>query len=602
MQPLRPVREAVPPLSMPSKQIIPRGCPLYRPMFCTPPPVIALPEEAPGTRSRSFPHRRVILSSRFRGFLPLLLLILLWNDLSGQEIGENLPFQPKSFSGSISLATEYRSADRDYHSEEGNLFASAFLEHRFSSGRIPVDMMFSTLGSNEKEYYLRLGIHPEFLNGGVRLHAGDFYTDASELTLSTTSLFGGGVEVEGGIFRGAAWYGEIDRPWSLEEKNVEPEGKRIVLGGRLGLGKEERGFVDLTANRIADNNNNNGLTSGDSISEENLMAGIAFFLPLLDRKVSIRGEGGVAAWSSDLSAAEIGDPLPFFTPRQSSQFDGAASLELRYTPSWQHSAGISARWIGPGYVSLAQPYLRNDLFAITLNSSLTFLDGRLTTNGSVGMEQDNLRGTREGRTTQLIGTLFTTYRPADWLMLSSSYNDFGATSDHANDTLRYGYVSRSFLFSPTFFWKGLGGSQIGSINLSVQDGQSRNPGGEFVGTSVESLDGSWSLLLPSMFSTTTRAGYSRTEGEGYRNDLLTIAQTLSHTLSEGKLSGSFTLGLSHYLNEGGIVLDLNGSIVWNPGLPGTLSLTLSNSLEEGFGSQRETTRQFHAALRYGVRL
>lgn len=606
MRQLRSDIPGVPEHAEKPKRCIPKACPLYKSLFCRPPDGrIGFGQVADGN-TRTIRCRSSVRISRFGGFLALAVFVLVSSGLYGQDVdraGETETFRPSPFSGSLSLSTEYRSTDREYDYDPegndpsgGNLFGMLYLEHRFASGRIPVDLTFSTTGDVQGDPYLRFGLHPELLDGGLTFHAGDFYPDASDLTLGNVSLFGGGAEVRGGAVRGGLWYGEVERPYTFDADTLPDRSARTVLGGRIGFGNERRGFADVTFIRIADR------TEAGFRNEENLMIGTEFFLPLFGDRLSMRGEGVVAAWSGDLAGEELETDLPFFTPRESSQFDGAASFGLHFAPSINGSLSLGGRWIGPGYVNLAQPYLRNDIFEASLSPSLSLLAGRLYASGSIGLQWDNLRGTKEGRTTQVIGSLFTTLRPAEWFTLALSFNDFGASSDHAEDTIRYGYVSRALSLSPTFYWNGLGGSQVGSVNASLQNGRTRNPGGDFSESSVASIDLLWTLVLPSTLSLTTGAGYGRTEAEAYRTEYLSLRETISRSMLEGKLIGSVTVGVSHYRNEGGTSLDLNGSLAYDLGRPGTLSLTLSNAIDKGFGSSGGTTRELYGALRYGLRL
>ena len=604
MRPIRTDIPGVPRHAEESKRFILKACPLYKPLFCRPPEGRTGFGHAADGEARTIRYRSSVRLSRFVGFLALAVFILLSAELRGQEVGRiGGPelFHQSPFSGSLSLSTEYRSMDREYGPERddlngGNLFGTLSLEHRFASGRIPADMTFSTVGDVRGNPYLRFGIHPELLEGDLKLHAGDFYADASDLTLGDVSLFGGGAEVKGGAVRGGLWYGKVERPYTFDADTLPDRSARTALGGRIGFGSDRRGFADVTFIRIADREET-GFRN-----EENLMIGTEFFLPLFAERLSIRGEGVVSAWSGDLAGEELPMDVPFFTPRESSQFDGAASFGLHYDPSINGSLSLDGRWIGPGYVNLAQPYMRNDLFEASLNPSLSLLAGRLYASGSIGLQWDNLRGTKEGRTTQVIGSLFTTLRPAEWVTLALSFNDFGASSDHAEDTIRYGYVSRALSFSPTFYWNGLGGSQVGSVNASLQRGRTRNPGGDFSESSVAAIDALWTLILPSTLSLTTGAGYGRTEAEAYHTEYLSLRETISRSMLEGKLIGSLTVGISHYRVEGGTSLDLNGSLAYDLGRPGTLSLTLSNSVDKGFGSSGGTTRELYGALRYGLRL
>ena len=595
MQQLKSTFKDQPIVSKKSKPI-PKGIPLYKPLFCVFPEARLPSGHMFPEGSRVTLHLHSILSTTFQRFLLLTLILFCSGKIFAQDAGnggEEL-LQRRPFTGSLSLTTEYRSIDQEesYRSSGGNLFGFASVEHQFSSGRIPVDVAFSTEDNSRGDSYLRFGVHPELLNGRLKLHAGDFYAEASDLTVGNASLFGVGGSLQGGKFRGGVWYGSVERP-AFWNDTLQEDTRRTLVGGKVGFGTDEGGFFDVTASHVLDD-------AGSD--EENLMIGGNFFLPIIGQKLTVMGEGVVVAWSSDLAAEEVEADIPFFTPRESSQFDGAASFALYYAPSGGSTIGFSSRWIGPGYVNLAQPYSQNDLFETMLTPSLTFFDGRIYTTGSLGIQWDNLRKTKEGRTTEIVGSLFTTIRPISSVSLSFSYNDFGASSDHANDTVRYGYLSRSLSFAPTLYWNGFGGVQVGSVNASLQKGKTRNVGGDFTESSVCTVDLIWSLTLPSMFSLTSGLGYTATDVADYQTEMFSARETISHVLLSGKLSGTLTFGVSHYQAEGRTAFDLSGGVTYDLGYPGLLSLTFSNSVDNGFGSQTGTNRELYGALRYGLRI
>lgn len=549
--------------------------------------------------------RNAIRRNGLNAALTLVLSILGSTGMRAQE-GTTTITPPRGvLSGSASIATDYRSTNREFAGSNGAAADAAIsLTSEFSWGRIPFDLSYSTRKDLYGRNYLRYGIHPELFDGAIRLHAGDFRTDSPELTFGRASLYGIGATTQLGNFRTSASYGRVERPYSWSGRADDRRtSDRMGLELGIGFGNDTGGFVDLRYSRIADDQASSGQSSFDA--QENTALAARFNLPLFDNRLRIDGEASIAGWSSDIGADPIENAAPIlddiFTPRVSSQFDGAGRVGIRWSPSYTASFALNGRWIGPGYVSLAQPYMLNDLFEASFSPTLSLFEGKLYANGSLGVEWDNLAGTKEGRTTRITGTAYATAQTARWLTLNLSYSDYGAASDHANDTARFGYVSRSLHFSPTFYWNGLGGANTGSIAFAHQNGKVRNPGGEFSVTTVSGLDGTWNLGLPSGLSLATRIGYSTTASETYGFDAITADETVSHTLLNGKLTGSVTAGFSTYLNgEKGTTLNFGASAFYHLNDFGRISVALSNSIDQGFGRNASPTRELYGAIRYGT--
>jgi hypothetical protein len=278
---------------------------------------------------------------------------------------------------------------------------------------------------------------------------------------------------------------------------------------------------------------------------ENLVASLTFGFPLFDDLLRLSSEVGVSAFSSDIRSREInGGPTALkslFTPRTSSQVDGAVTLGAHFTFSPTFSLGLQVRWIGPGYVTLGYAQLQNDVLDVTLSPTVRLAENKLQARASMGMRFNNLRQNRLATTRRTILTVGISYQVNDAIGVDFQYANFGIRSAPRNDTLRIDNITQSMNVAPRVVFDWLGGSNFATISYSLQDFIDKNSITSALSENTsQSVAATWSLMMPSSLSFTTN--YAATQA---RTSLLTLRiHSFMETLGYALFDNALTLNLS----------------------------------------------------------
>lgn len=300
--------------------------------------------------------------------------------------------------------------------------------------RVALDLQLTTEGSGAgagtndplsagRQRLNQLGISPQW--GWGKLDLGDFTDTYTPLTFSGVRVRGAGAAINPGWLRLAAFQGQSQRAVLGSAANASYA--RTVAGGRVGLGRSEGSFFDLTLVRAWDDAGSlpppedtafydprledptvdpDTLPVGTLLNplavtpQENVVASASGRLMFFDRKLRLHGELSGAGYSRDVRASALEneavlDEIPgivrgLFTPRIGSNFGAAftagADIRLR-----RFTGTASIRRIDPGYVALGVASMLNDQTGWMLGGTQRF--GRSTSlRLDVARQRDNLAG------------------------------------------------------------------------------------------------------------------------------------------------------------------------------------------------------------------
>ena len=300
--------------------------------------------------------------------------------------------------------------------------------------RVNFDLQLTTEGSGAgagannplnagRQRLNQLGISPEWSWG--KLDLGDFTDSYTPFTFSGVRLRGAGVAVNPGWLRLAAFQGSAQSAVLGSAANASYA--RSMTGGRVGLGRAEGSFFDLTLVRALDDAGSlpqpddtafhdprledptvdpDTLAVGTLLNplavtpQENIVASASGRLMLFDRKLRLHGELSGAGYSRDVRATALDneallEEIPgfvrgLFTPRIGSSFGVAytAGIDLRLRT---FSGMASLRRIDPGFVALGVGSMLNDQTGWTFGGTQRF--GRSTSlRLDAARQHDNLVG------------------------------------------------------------------------------------------------------------------------------------------------------------------------------------------------------------------
>jgi hypothetical protein len=456
---------------------------------------------------------------------------------------------PVQFQGNVSFSTEiyqaYGIAARHPNAVSRAIVQSALT---FSDKmRLPFELYLISSESKSRQPFNQFGINPQ-LFGWLSLHAGYFSANLSELSFGDVRLFGGGLEARPGNFRFSLLYGRMRQAIAPDlTLGFAGEYQRRALACKIGYGKEGHGFVDLNFVRAVDDSSSLASSSATLAPYENALASLQFGFPFASNKLRVRGELAVAAFTNDTRTQEKEIGVDFlsalFTPRFSSQIDGASTLSVTLAPSNNFSLALDGRWIGPGYVTLGYAQLQNDVLETRLAPSLRFFGGKVFLRGSAGLRYNNLRHNRLVTTRRVIGSFATTVQLSRALGFDAQYANYGMRSLPKHDTLRIQNIMQSFSFSPRFLFNALGATNTVMLNHARQNVDDKNAITASLNRNrTRTAMATWTMAFPTSLSFSTVLAYHKAGIGRLTTRISSVSETISRSFLKYKFSTALTLG------------------------------------------------------------
>ena len=181
---------------------------------------------------------------------------------------------------------------------------------------------------------------------------------------------------------------------------------RTVIGGKAGGGSPDGNHLHATFLRVYDDpeslapaDRRPGLTPRD-----NFVTGLQGGLDLFQHTLQLRGEISGSVHTMDRESAEMDglEDIPvairdLVNPNISTTVDYAWSLHARTDLSSTRLTG-NLEWVGPGYRSLGNPWLRNDIFLWQARIDQNFMDRRVPVHLQARRSRDNLIQWKNGTT------------------------------------------------------------------------------------------------------------------------------------------------------------------------------------------------------------
>lgn len=453
----------------------------------------------------------------------------------------------------------------------------------FDQIRLPFQIYATSNDRGVVQPFNQFGVNPQFW-GWITLHAGYYSARISDLTIGDSRILGGGVELTPGDFKFSFLYGRIQQSAAADTTSgFRGAFDRWAWAAKIGYGAESSFHVHLNLMRAWDDSSSLKSPLPDATPMENLVASVQFGLPIVGRFLFLSGEVAAAALSNDTRSPVLdGTPsalLNIFTPRQSSQVDGAATASLTITPASTWSLMFSGRWIGPGYVTLGYAQLPNDVLEGTVTPSVRLFGSALMVRGSIGVQMNNLRSTRLATTRRTIGSASVSLQPAPEWGLDLQYSNYGMQSNPRNDTLRIDNISQSISISPRYSFPAFGGSSTAVLNYSLQTFTDFNTvTGTLSNNRTNSGVGSWIIAWQSSLRLSTSLMYTICSTALIQTIVKTGSETVGYSFFNNTLTTNVTGGYT-IVETTGTDGQFNARISfgYTPGRWGTFTLSLSTS-------------------------
>jgi len=526
--------------------------------------------------------------------LCIILFLITTVALHAQSLSDLKNTKPFTVNGSLGLNTSFYNAsgipDRQTPFALG-VNANATLTV------YGISMPFSfTWYSNEKagfrQPFNQFGISPTYR--WLTLHLGYRNVSFSEFTLNGHTFLGAGLEARPGKFRLAAVYGKFNETsqYDLLMADSIPKLTRLGWAGKIGYGTEKT-FVDISMLRIGDNKKN-FIPSDDPefpVPAQNMALGLTSRISLTS-KLILNVDGSVSFFTSNSSLGTsdtINDRLMMLASNlisinPTSQRFSAIKTSLTYNFSKNVSSGFEYRRIDPGFQSMGSYFFNNDLELITFNQSVSLLESKFRARGSIGMQRDNLDGSKNSTSRRMIGSLSGNYAIDDNWAVDLSYNNYStnqkAVKNIVDNSLMVFQVNHSLLLSPRFMKASQSFAHLVMLNLNwmiLNDKNSQTSDMTDTDTKVAML--MYSLgIVKQKINVSLGANYTKMVNQNYTNQLAGGTLGISSSLLKDKLTLNWNNAyMINKLNgDSGIIFNtsLNSNYRFLPRHSVTLNLNL----------------------------
>ncbi len=324
--------------------------------------------------------------------------------------------------------------------------------------QLPLTFVFSQQDKGYTQPFNQFGVSPSYKS--LRTHLGYRSMTLSRYTLAGVTFLGAGFEFNPGVVRLAGMVGGLQK--AIEEDTtragVIPAYKRDGYAFKLGFGNE-RTFVDLSYLRAYDDTSSltRAPKKSDVAPAENAALGMNTRIGVMNN-LSIEAEGGATLFTHDLRAAKAkidSTAVPEFLlgvydVRNSTTLNFAGRAGIVYTGDG-YGVRVGYEYVEPEFSTLGAYSFSTDLSNWTIEPNLTLMEGGLRFNGSIGLQHDNVLGTKLAQTDRVIGSFNIGYNREDF-GADANYSNYSSSQSAGrapiNDSIRARNVTQSGTLTP----------------------------------------------------------------------------------------------------------------------------------------------------------
>lgn len=390
-----------------------------------------------------------------KNLLFILLVTLSINSLYGQDIKKVIDAKPFDVSGSIGGNLGLYSVNGiDQRSSPFQYGLSARLNFKIYGFSIP---LYASIRDNSFAYggsFSRFRINPQYK--WVKLHLGDAYMNFNPYTLNGRTVKGYGVELTPGKFRFKFLKGKVEDLRSFVDSlalgtTIVPTYSRDVTALALGFGSSST-YLDIYGVKSSDRLDS---LNGEKVLEDftrrsNTVLGSTFSLKIA-KGLSLRSNAGLSFQTDNLDSygdntvvGSNGVSGNVLEGNLSSNVVYAGDVGLNYSHK-SFSLNGRVKYIQPYFQPLTVAFVNSDIINYTIGGSTSFFKRKVNIMGSVGVQKNNLTGTKLSTSNNLITNLAANFRMTKNLSGTLNYSnftqDFQARLIQINDLYTYAISS-----------------------------------------------------------------------------------------------------------------------------------------------------------------
>lgn len=420
------------------------------------------------------------ITSRFPALLPLLLIAVAL-PVSAQDLETIDEAKPFTLTGSVSASGSLsaRSGGGDARYDPYAWTLSGSLTPTVYTVQLPFSFLISSYDKSITQPFNQFGISPSYRS--LRGHFGYRSMSMSRYTLQGVTFLGAGLEFDPGVVQVQGMVGRLQR--AVEEDTtrlaVTPAYERWGEAFKIVFGDQDTRFEASWFHAKDDTASlHNPFVKADIAPQENTSFGGLLRFAVIDG-LSVEAEGGASIVTANLRSGQINldsTSVPkvlgsIHDVRSSSRMNLAGRAALNYRGNG-YGVQLAYEYVEPEFQTLGGSTFTTDIANWTIAPNLSLMEGQMQLSGSVGLQHDNLLGTRLARTDRLIGSLNANYN-TETFGVSANYSNFSVDQQAGrapvNDSIRARSVTQSAQLTPRLTVQNESTSQTYSLLGGFQD-------------------------------------------------------------------------------------------------------------------------------------
>ncbi len=547
-----------------------------------------------------------------RIWLSLAVLAAAAGAARAQDVAPPSPFfpTPVRLSGDMVVGSDFYQASGIDPRRPGSAWHASLTPQLTLLGEITVglDILLSSEGSQFRQNMSQFGLNPRYK--WATLHVGDFSQSYSAYTVQGTRVSGVGLDLRPGIFRFSFQAGRLQR--SVAAGAGDMGYTRHLFAASIGVGREQGSYVDLIFLRAKDDTSSLAAAQHDTLlldtipvslrprydvrPQENAVVGAQGQLALFEHRLTLKGEAAAAVITRDLTS-------PAADPASVSGGGTAGGLvPLTLSTSGDYAGKLDAslalgvvslrggyEYVGPGYTSLGLAYVINDRRSYTFGGSARLLDNRVTVQGQLQHQNDNLlrqKATTTNRDALLASAavLFSSSLTANLSVMRSVI-----ANDATVDTFVVDNRSFALTLNGAYQHHLLGKPATVTLSYALQTASDANVVTHVPGVTVHNASAAYQLTLTPGFSLAPSLSYATTSTGGtasQHNVLLGLRGQSRFGHARASFNASQT-----YSNGRGVTA-VSGQVTVPVPLDGRLTVQLRHNRYAAIGARPAFTESF----------
>ncbi|MFM2048842.1 MAG: hypothetical protein RI955_1390 [Bacteroidota bacterium] len=340
--------------------------------------------------------------------------------------------------------------------------------------QLPFTFTFSNTQRDFRQPFNQIGVSPQYK--WLTLHAGYRNVSFSQFGLAGQTILGGGIELNPKKFRLGIMYGRAQKAVAEDttktiQQNLNsinyPTYKRMVLAAKLGVGTNSN-FVDI--NFVKGKDDVKSLPykpiKTEVLPSENLVVGLTHKFTMFKKHVEWNSEVAASIFTRDISVPKF-DSSDFkfadkvnkiTTINLSTVAYTAAESQIKFKNKY-FSTGLKYRRVEPDYKSMGAYYFQTDMQQYTGNFATRLFKNKLSFNGSIGIQKDNVAKKKLATTQRNIYSTAINYNLNQHFGIDFNLSNYGtaqrAGTRSLSDTAKINQISNSITLTPHYnFTKG----------------------------------------------------------------------------------------------------------------------------------------------------